>query len=199
MSSNNVWFTPIGTQVRTKNFVQPLVDGEETWLRVFNQLRATKKTIHMTFWMMALDLELRRDAARTFKDPADRYEETIRKILLDKKNKDGVAVRILLWELPVSIVPVPLPTFPPIPIVIPVRQFHQDIDLRRYGQAGVFEVMYEQHPSSRIGSWHQKTIIVDGEVAFVGGMNTKENDWDTMTTPSTTTGGHHTFPPPASG
>lgn len=27
-------------------------------------------------------------------------------------------------------------------------------------------------------SWHQKSIVVDGEVAFVSGMNTKAADWD---------------------
>lgn len=42
----------------------------------------------------------------------------------------------------------------------------------------MFEVLYEEHPSSLIGSWHQKTIIIDGTSAFVSGMNAGENDWD---------------------
>ena len=27
-------------------------------------------------------------------------------------------------------------------------------------------------------SWHQKSIVIDGEVAYVGGFNTKQTDWD---------------------
>ncbi|HSN96941.1 MAG TPA: phospholipase D-like domain-containing protein, partial [Candidatus Nanopelagicales bacterium] len=33
--------------------------------------------------------------------------------------------------------------------------------------------------SFAIGSHHQKTVVVDGRVGFCGGMNIKENDWDT--------------------
>ena len=31
----------------------------------------------------------------------------------------------------------------------------------------------------QVGSYHQKTAIIDGEIGFCGGMNMKENDWDT--------------------
>ncbi len=31
----------------------------------------------------------------------------------------------------------------------------------------------------QVASWHQKSVIIDSEVAFIGGMNTKNVDWDT--------------------
>ena len=31
----------------------------------------------------------------------------------------------------------------------------------------------------QVASWHQKSVVIDGEVALVGGMNTKNVDWDT--------------------
>jgi phosphatidylserine/phosphatidylglycerophosphate/cardiolipin synthase-like enzyme len=143
MGSDDNWFTSIGTPPRPGNFVVPLVDGEEAWRTVFGHLRTAKKSIHMTFWMLHLDHELRRSVGNTFKQPSERYEDTLRKILLDKHN-EGVAVRILLWELPINVAPVLI--FPP--VVVSIRSGYQDMDLRRYGQSGVFEVMYEEHPAS---------------------------------------------------
>jgi phosphatidylserine/phosphatidylglycerophosphate/cardiolipin synthase-like enzyme len=32
----------------------------------------------------------------------------------------------------------------------------------------------------QVASWHQKAVIIDGEVALIGGMNTKNVDWDTQ-------------------
>jgi phosphatidylserine/phosphatidylglycerophosphate/cardiolipin synthase-like enzyme len=31
----------------------------------------------------------------------------------------------------------------------------------------------------QVASWHQKAVVIDGEVALIGGMNTKSVDWDT--------------------
>jgi phosphatidylserine/phosphatidylglycerophosphate/cardiolipin synthase-like enzyme len=31
----------------------------------------------------------------------------------------------------------------------------------------------------QVASWHQKGVVIDGDVAFIGGMNTKGVDWDT--------------------
>ncbi len=151
-------FTTIGTPQRKNNLVTPWVDGEDAWKSVSSELIAAKKTIHMTWWMMANDFELLRPVADTFKSPHDRDYSTIRSILL-KKHYDGVKVRILLWDVP-------------FPYVI-------DNQLRLFGKSGIFELMYESHPTKTIGSWHQKTVIIDDTVAFVGGMNTRENDWDT--------------------
>lgn len=102
MAGNKDWFTTIGTPKRDNNLVAPFADGEECWSHVRRLLGGATKTIHMTFWKMELDMEVTRDAGKTFKEPADRYDDTIRKILLDKKNK-GVAVRILLWDPPGSL------------------------------------------------------------------------------------------------
>lgn len=68
-----------------------------------------------------------------------------------------------------------------------------------------FEVLSEENPTERplfderhslpnrlvgevqIGSMHQKTVVVDGRVGFCGGMNMRQNDWDTRS--------HHLFDP----
>lgn len=53
-----------------------------------------------------------------------------------------------------------------------------DTYVRLSGSTGNFEVLYQSHPHT-LGSWHQKTIIIDDSIVFLGGMNAKENDWDT--------------------
>jgi phosphatidylserine/phosphatidylglycerophosphate/cardiolipin synthase-like enzyme len=87
-------------------------------------------------------------------------------------------VRFLLWDAPVLGLP---------------------DELRRAAADGGdgFQVLEEANPTRRpllgeawritneilgrfqIGSFHQKIAVVDGRVGFCGGMNIKENDWDT--------------------
>lgn len=155
------WFVPGSTPKRDNNQITPLVDGEEAWTRVAAALRGARETIHMTSWMMWREMELVRPIDGIFKSPAERERDTILGVLLDRRNA-GVQVRILLWQIS-SIMP----------------WLIDDMILRRYGQHGIFEMMYEEHPTKLLGSWHQKTLIIDNRIAFVGGMNTRENDWDT--------------------
>ena len=76
--------------------------------------------------------------------------------------KAGVKIRILLWDYPLSL-----------------RTSFADSLVRLSGKIGIFEVIYQPHPTETIGSWHQKTIVIDDTYAFVSGMNAKKNDWDT--------------------
>lgn len=155
------WFVPGSTPRRDNNQIVPLVDGEEAWARVAAALRAARETIHMTWWMMSSEMELVRPIDKIFTSPAERESETILGVLMDRRNA-GVEVRILLWQIS-SIMP----------------WLVDDMVLRRYGQDGTFEMMYEHHPTRTLGSWHQKTLIIDSRIAYVGGMNTREKDWDT--------------------
>jgi phosphatidylserine/phosphatidylglycerophosphate/cardiolipin synthase-like enzyme len=154
------FFVNIGTSRKAKNCVYPLVNGEEAWIFIKGQLALAKKSIHLCFWVLESDLELIREPKDTFKEPRKRNKYTLYYIL-NTKAKDGVKVRILLWQIP----------------VVPHSVY--DFKTRISGQIGHFEVMYQPHPTKTIGSWHQKTIIIDDDIAFVGGMNAKENDWDT--------------------
>ena len=173
------FFVNIGTSRKAKNVVYPLVNGEEAWFFVKGQLALAKKSIHLCFWMLESNLELIRDPKDTFKEPRNRTQNTLYHILNKKAKEDGVKVRILLWDIP----GVPFSTVGP---------SYFDTKIRLSGSTGKFEVMYQPHPTSTIGSWlsqgqrtsmigswHQKTIIIDDDIAFVGGMNAKENDWDT--------------------
>jgi phospholipase D1/2 len=159
------FFVGKGTQAKDKNFVLPLVNGDEAWRYVKNHIVKAEKSIHLCFWMLNGELEMIRDPKDTFKEPSKRSQNTLMH-LLKSKQKAGVKIRILLWDIPTI----------PHSVVGPSVY---DLGVRLSGKTGSFEVMYQPHPSSTIGSWHQKTIILDDQIAFVGGMNAKENDWDT--------------------
>ena len=128
---------------------------------VFNHITNAQQSVHLCYWAMEADMALIRNGNEVFADPARRDQYTIYNLLY-QKTKQGVKVRILLWDYPLS-----------------ARQDFADTLIRLSGKIGTFEVLYQPHPTSLIGSWHQKAIIIDDSVAFVGGMNAKENDWDT--------------------
>jgi phosphatidylserine/phosphatidylglycerophosphate/cardiolipin synthase-like enzyme len=181
------WYITSGSAAREGNVIVPLVDGEETWLDILAVIKSAKETIHMTFWMMHLDHELDRPASLEFSDPAQRYKNTLHSLLLEKK-RQGVTIRILLWvpaTIPTTEIEVLklidlsiLPT--PVRIGLAAASIGLILDLRilKYAIEGKFAVLIEQHPTHRIGSWHQKTIVIDGRIAYVGGMNARQNDWD---------------------
>lgn len=187
------WFIRTGPSAKSRNTVVPLVDGLAAWQEGVKMMNSAKSTIHLAFWMMNLNMELERPTHLTFKGRSARKPHTLRALLL-RKVKQGVKVRILLWmpgtgpKTTAEMFGKPegsvLDTFIG-PTVIPLRKFISratiagviDRRLIKDALAGNFEVLLEPHPKL-IGSWHQKTIIVDEEHVLMGGMNMKENDWD---------------------
>ena len=153
------FFVTTGTPAREQNLVMPLVNGEESWRWIYNHIMAARESIHLCFWAFQSEHELVRNAADMYAPVSRRRAFTIAH-LLNERRRAGVRVRILLWDYPLA-----------------ARNLG-DTYVRLAGSIGHFEVLYHSHPSI-IGSWHQKTIVIDGSVAFVGGMNAKSNDWDT--------------------
>ncbi|MHB1419540.1 MAG: phospholipase D-like domain-containing protein [Bacillota bacterium] len=153
------WFSDIGYPPRDFNLILPMIDGEEAWKKVAEELRMAKKNIHIATWDFEFESELIRNPELTFKEPEERVDEIILRILT-LKAKEGLKVRLLLWNIPV---------------------LSQNKVLRAIGASAKdnFEILEERHPNL-IGSYHQKTITIDGAIAFVGGMNLTEQDWDTI-------------------
>ncbi len=158
------WYITSGSSARDGNVIVPLVDGEVTWLDIFAAIKSARETIHMTFWMMHLDHELDRPASLKFKDPADRYKNTLHALLLEKAQR-GVTIRILLWvpatipstELEVlklvgeSILPNPIAKLKLAAAPASIAVF-LDLRILKYAIQGKFEVLIEQHPTHLIGS-----------------------------------------------
>lgn len=145
---------------RDGNRVEILVDGEEAWGRVAEDLRGAEQTIQIATWMCRPDIELVRLEALAVANPEERTRHCLGEIL-EGCAEVGVRVKLLIWGL----------TYTPI----------LDRWMRRWywrGQDNI-EVLEQDH-KSLLGSHHQKTITIDGRVGYCGGMNLKENDWDTI-------------------
>ncbi len=169
-----LWFTPVGTPPRLGCEVDLLVDGHAGWGAVAEAIRGAQRSVHITTWIYEPDAELERPDPLA--DPDDRAPFTVQR-LLEERAAAGATVRLLPWDAPLIRLP---------------------YEARRAGRTpdDRFEVMEEGNPTLvavlgagddpvlgalfnfQIGSQHQKTVIVDGEVGFCGGMNLKQNDWD---------------------
>lgn len=170
-----LFFTPIGYPPTAGNHVELLVDGDAGWGAVAQDLRRARASVHLTTWIYQPSTELERP--RPLTSPEERAPYTVQE-LLESQAAAGARVRMLLWDAPFLRMP------------RDVRRVAGRADDR-------FEALEQPNPTERplfpdgdagllgallgelqIGSYHQKTVVVDGRVGFCGGMNLKENDWD---------------------
>jgi len=97
--------------------------------------------------------------------------------LLDRATSTGDAFELILQgnptEVPVTEVYEGEPT--PIDFASRVRSNPRYEDRDIISEVHVSEIDLEL----QVASWHQKGIVIDGDLAYIGGMNTKGVDWDT--------------------
>lgn len=170
-----LWFTHHGYPPTLGNRLTVLADGEAGWEAVAQALDAATRSIHVTTWSYQPTMELRRPDPLS--DPAEREVYTAQRVL-EARAAAGSLVRLLLWDAPF---------------------INIDEEARWAAETAGdnFEVLEEENPARRpvfntdegslysrilggfqIGSYHQKSIVVDGAVGFCTGMNLRENDWD---------------------
>src|SRR5690606_1854277 len=156
------WFTRGKDRAppRGDNLVDVLVDGEAGWGRVADDLERAEREIQIATWMCRPNMELLRPPELALAEPDERARFRLGEIL-EGRAQAGVKVRLLIWGM----------------LYTPIL----DRWMRRWYWRGRdnIDVLEQDHPSF-IGSHHQKTITIDGEVGYCGGMNLKENDWDTI-------------------
>jgi phosphatidylserine/phosphatidylglycerophosphate/cardiolipin synthase-like enzyme len=153
------WFTREGTPPRAGNKAEVLVDGAQTWAYVYKDIQAAKRDIRIATWLCRPDIELVKPKSHGVTEPTEREHYRFGKLLEDKANQ-GVKARVLIWGM----------TYTPV-LNKWLRRWHWTPDDR-------IEIMEQDHPLL-IGSYHQKTMTIDGQIGYCVGMNIKENDWDT--------------------
>jgi phosphatidylserine/phosphatidylglycerophosphate/cardiolipin synthase-like enzyme len=200
---DHLWFAPSGA-APTDSKVTLLMDGEEAWASVHEALEGARERVVWATWFWESDFELIRSP---WEDASSREESTSmgmleslggvdRKVLInrfwgensdysqylntdsalrDKASGAGDGFDVVLQgnatEVPVS------GEYGGVP---PEWSFTARVQANPAYADRAFTSIDRVARGLAIdaASWHQKAVVVDGEVAFVGGMNTKAADWD---------------------
>jgi phosphatidylserine/phosphatidylglycerophosphate/cardiolipin synthase-like enzyme len=142
--ANGSWATG-EPPARPGNAIEILVDGAEALPVIADELRTARSHVHVTGWYFSPDFALRRD-----EEPL-----ILRNFLAELA--ETVEVRILVWA------GAPLPLFRP-----SRREVRRMRDELTAGTRIQCELDARERP---LHCHHEKTIVVDDRVAFVGGMD----------------------------
>jgi phosphatidylserine/phosphatidylglycerophosphate/cardiolipin synthase-like enzyme len=157
------WF-PQGVQPRRDTRVEILIDGEKTFRAAWEAIRQARHTVWLADWAMTPDLELVRDPARQELPPAQGPRSSGYRVfdLLTSVARHA-DVRVLLWSGS---------------FVFPPRTLTALWGLWRLRRANPrIHGRVDRH-SHVAHCHHQKTIVVDGRIAFVGGLDMTDFDID---------------------
>jgi len=128
--------------------LEVLIDGEEALPAIAQAISAAKSHVHIAGWFASPDFELERGAGAN----------SLRDLLAEVAER--VPVRVLLWA------------GSPAPVFSPTRKTVRKVrDTLSAGTQIQCELDPREHP---IHCHHEKLVIVDDEVVFVGGIDLTE-------------------------
>jgi phosphatidylserine/phosphatidylglycerophosphate/cardiolipin synthase-like enzyme len=136
---------------RFGNGLEVLIDGSEAFPKIAAELRAAESHVYMTGWYVSPDFALTREGEPTI----------LRNLLAELAGR--VDVRVLLWA------GAPLPLFRP--SRRDVREVRQAL-----AEAGIRCALDSRERPMHCH--HEKTIVIDDRVAFVGGIDVTSQDGD---------------------
>ncbi|KAG2183933.1 hypothetical protein INT44_008944 [Umbelopsis vinacea] len=149
-------FAPIRNKARVKWFV----DGQDYFDAVAEALLAAKKEIYIEDWWLSPELYLRRP-------PEENEEFRIDRLLL-KKAREGVMIYIVVYK--------------EMSLALTINSEHTKIWLQNLHP----NIIVQRHPDHGAGGggvlfWahHEKMVVVDNRIAFIGGLDICFGRWDT--------------------
>ncbi|MGV9367357.1 phospholipase D-like domain-containing protein [Amycolatopsis sp. NPDC003731] len=139
---------PLGGRapVRDGNRVEVLIDGEESLPAVAEAIRSAKSYVHLANWHASADFRLTREPG----------SPTLRELLAEAAGR-GVRVRVLLWA------------GPPFPAFQPSRKLARS-EQRKFTEGTDVRCVLDARERT-LHCHHEKLVIVDDVVAFVGGVD----------------------------
>ncbi len=143
------WF-PEGTPPRQRNQVTPLVDGHSYFPALAEALRNARHYVYIVGWCLTPNMPLER------RDESEMIQSRLVSLLAEAAGR--LPVRILLWSGSPFLFQ---------PTARSVRQLRDVLAKEGHG-----DMQCRLDHSARVPHCHhQKAIVVDGQVAFVGGMD----------------------------
>lgn len=154
------WFTGLGPQPCAGNHIEALIDGEEAWSRTADDIASAEQELCITTWWADPDIELTRPTSLMYAPPDARRRHRLQHYIEELARRGG-RTAILTWDF--------------------LRTPLLNRTLRRWAleTADNVEVLQRDNPELT-GSFHQKTIVIDRRIAYCGGFNLRQNDWDTQ-------------------
>eukprot|EP01087_Luapelamoeba_hula_P017850 TRINITY_DN5666_c0_g5_i2.p1 TRINITY_DN5666_c0_g5~~TRINITY_DN5666_c0_g5_i2.p1 ORF type:complete len:1353 (-),score=156.14 TRINITY_DN5666_c0_g5_i2:55-3657(-) len=138
-----------------------LVDGKDTYMAMYEAIQNAKASIFLADWFMIAQIYLKRDYPPSIGDRLDK--------LIQRKAAEGVSVYVLLYG--------------EMSLALKLNSQHTEKYLRSLHS----NIHVIRHPFFRPFSWshHQKIVVVDEEIAFVGGLDICFGRWDLPSHPLT--------------
>lgn len=136
-----------------------LIDGRDFFRAVYDVCSQAERTICMAGWQFASDVELLRGDDAGGRPYASVFLDFLRELC---EHKPTLEIYLLPWDSS------PVFTFEREPL--------QRLKFRRKGHPRIHWQMDNCHPPG--ASHHQKLIVIDRAVAFVGGMDLCTSRWD---------------------
>ncbi len=192
----------------SRNHVDVLINGEESWESVYHGLRDAQEDVFWATWWWMSDFEIHRPAGHWSMSESARERNTVmylmedmpevqKRLLINRFWGDNSDWLVYLntdaalrehaeslddFEVMIQGNETSTPTTGTYDERVEPFSYLERL-MEREEYEGRVWVPQEGGRTARdlevdSASWHQKAIVVDGEVAWVGGMNTKSSDWD---------------------
>lgn len=140
---------------RPGNEVEVLIDGAQALPALAAALRHARRYVHLTGWHLEPSFELLRGADAGHGRSIGALLGTL------SRTRD---VRVLVWA------------GAPLPAIHPTRREVREVVDRLTRQTGIrCEIDPREHP---VHCHHEKTVVIDGQVAFVGGIDLTDSAGD---------------------
>jgi len=202
----NEWFAPSGS-APANNDVEVLINGENFWSAVAGDLSEARRRVSLSNWWWESDFELVRPNGHAQMSSHTRSQNTIFSIFEDMPNTEKRVLINRFWgenndwssqintdselrlaaeqsgdnfEVMLQGNETEVPVYAPYTGTVDSIEFEARVEANsRYsGRHISWNAPTSASLTFDAASWHQKLIVIDGETAYVTGMNVKGADWD---------------------
>ncbi|XP_051144137.1 phospholipase D zeta 1-like [Andrographis paniculata] len=152
-------FAPIRGQVEDGSEAQWFIDGKAAFEAIALSIENAKSEIYMTGWWLCPELYLRR--------PFHEHNSSRLDALLKAKAQEGVQIYILLYK--------------EVSLALKINSLYSKRKLLDVHE-NVKVLRYPDHLSTGIYLWshHEKLVIIDHKISFIGGLDLCFGRYDTM-------------------
>ncbi|KAI3448533.1 hypothetical protein Pfo_005198 [Paulownia fortunei] len=152
-------FAPTRGLVEDGSLAQWFIDGKAAFEAIALSIESAKSEIYMTGWWLCPELYLRR--------PFQNHSCSRLDVLLEAKAKEGVQIHILLYK--------------EVSLALKINSLYSKRKLLNIHE-NVKVLRYPDHLSTGIYLWshHEKLVIVDHKICFIGGLDLCFGRYDTI-------------------